>query len=320
MSEPNGQVPVPLAGTVRFVRGKYCRFPLTYWGGTGPSLCLVEVIAADPAGNAPATVVLHGLSTDWGYSLTNSIERAAMAVADLVPAETLDPSRARWVQAPEAEGDTWQEVTYESCTYSEADRRWEYINPSWQPTEPVRFDEASGDPDVFYATEYRPIPAGDPVELRLDETDCHERRTGRCSLKLDAPSDDERSEASWGYCRGLADVASLWMFVKNYLRETDCELGGVSEAVDAARSGWSAPYGTIGDVDAKQVARAYELYRHRAPGAAWIESECWSFGDGQHRWCAARHAGLAVPIELHVVRRRLDNDPAPNVPLADSDG
>jgi len=94
VAEPNGRVPVPLASTVRFVRDKYCRFPLTYWGSSGPSLCLVEVIAADPGRNAPATVVLHGLRTDCGSSLTNSIERAAMAVADLVPAENLDPSRA----------------------------------------------------------------------------------------------------------------------------------------------------------------------------------------------------------------------------------
>ena len=317
MGDTTWQVPVPLAATVRCESRRYYRFPITYWAGTGPSLCLVEVIPDDDAGQP--TVVLHGLETDWGYSLTNSIEHAASAVADLVPTAILDPRSVRWVQAPEDEDEGWREVTFGTCRYDGGADRWRFENPSWKDTEPVRFDEATGDPEVFYATEYRPIPDDDRVELRLDHSDCHERRTGRCSLELDAPSDDERSEASWGYCRGLADVASLWMFVKNYLRETDCELGGVSEAVDAARSGWSAPYGTIGDVDAKQVARAYELYRHRAPGAAWIESECWSFGDGQHRWCAARHAGLAVPIELHVVRRRLDNDPAPNVPLADSD-
>jgi len=309
VAEPNGRVPVPLASTVRFVRDKYCRFPLTYWGSSGPSLCLVEVIAADPGRNAPATVVLHGLRTDCGSSLTNSIERAAMAVADLVPAENLDPSRARWVQAPEDEEDTWREVTFKSCTYSAADRRWQFSKPSWQGTEPVRFDEASDDPDVFYATEYRPIPAGDPVELRLNETDCHERRTGRCSLEIEEPADDELGEASWGYCRRLADLASLWLFVKEHFPESHDTLDDDAAAA-AAQQGWRPLYGTIDAVEPDTVRKAHRLYQDKIE-AARIENGCWSFIDGQHRWCASRHAGLDLPIKLHVVRPRLDSGAAP---------
>jgi len=325
MSEPNGRVPVPLASTVRLVPRKYCRFPLTYWrycrfpltywGSKGPSLCLVEVIAADPGRNAPATVVLHGLRTDCGSSLDYSIARAAMAVADLVPATNLDPSRARWVQAPEDEEDTWREVTFESCTYSEEDRRWQFSNPSWQGTEPVRFDEASDDPDVFYATEYRPIPAGDPVELRLNETKCHERRTGRCSLEIEEPADDElgaddeRDRASWGYCRRLADLASLWLFVKEHFPESHDTLD-YDAAAAAAQQGWRPLYGTIDAVKPATVSTAYQLYQDKIE-AGWIENRCWSFQDGQHRWCASRHAGLDLPIKLHVVRPRLDSGTAP---------
>jgi len=310
VAEPNGRVPVPLASTVRFVRDKYCRFPLTYWGLSGLSLCLVEVIAADPGRNAPATVVLHGLRTDCGSSLTNSIEQAAMAVADLlVPAENLDPKWARWVQAPKDEGDTWQEVTFKSCHYNEEYRRWEFRNPSWQETKPVRFDEASGDPDVFYATEYRPIPAGDPVELRLNKTDCHERRTGRCSLEMEKPTDDKLGQASWGYCRRLADLASLWLFVKEHYPESHDTLDDDAAAA-AAQQGWQPLYGTIDAVEPNTVRKARELYQDQIE-AAWTENGCWSFRDGQHRWCASRHAGLDLPIKLHVVRRRLDSGAAP---------
>jgi len=319
VAEPNGRVPVPLASTVRFVRDKYCRFPLTYWrycrfpltywGSKGPSLCLVEVIAADPGRNAPATVVLHGLRTDCGSSLDDSysIVRAAMAVADLVPATNLDPSRARWVQAPDDERNTWREVTFESCTYNEEYRRWEFRNPSWQGTEPVRFDEASDDPDVFYATEYRPIPAGDPVELRLDETECHERRTGRCSLEIEEPAgdDDKLPEASWRYCRRLADLASLWLFVKEHFPESND-----TDAAAAAQQGWQPPYGTIDAVERDTVRKARRLYQNQIQ-AVWIENRCWSFEGGRHRWCASRHAGLDLPIKLRVVRRRLDSGAAP---------
>jgi hypothetical protein len=212
------------------------------------------------------------------------------------------------VQAPEDEEDTWREVTFKSCTYSAADRRWQFINPSWQGTEPVRFDEASDDPDVFYATEYRPIPAGDPVELRLNETECHERRTGRCSLEIEKRADDELGEASWQYCRHLADLASLWLFVKEHFPESHYTLD--DDAAAAAQQGWRPPYGTIDAVTPDTVRKARSLYQDQIE-ASWTENGCWSFADGQHRWCASRRAGLDLPIKLRVVRHRLDSGAAP---------
>lgn len=318
MGDATWRVPVPLAATVRREDGKYYRFPVAYWMGTNFSLCLVLVEVVCDAGAGRPTVVLHGLKTDCGPSLTNSIEHAAAAVADLVPTDILDPRSVRWVQAPEDESSGWREVAF-GISRLEGDR-WRFQDPSWKASDPVWFDEATDNAEVFYATEYRPIPDNDRVELRLDAGNCHERRTGRCSLELDAPLDEDESQASWDHCREFADFASLWMFVKDYLRRTGDELGGVSEAVDAARSGWSAPYGTINEVGAEQVDTAYNLYRNLGPSASWIESGCWSFTDGQHRWCAARHAGLDVPIELTVIRRRLENDPARNLALDDNDG
>jgi len=211
-------------------------------------------------------------------SLTNSIERAAMAVADLVRG-------------------TWWEVTFESCTHSAADRWWQFSKPSWQGTEPVRFDEASDAPYVFH------IPAGDPVELRLGENDCHERRTGRCSLEIEEPADDELGEASWGYCRHLADLASLWLFVKENFPEGHDTLDDDAAAV-VAQQYWRPLYGTIDAVEPDTVRKARWLYQDQIE-ATWTENGCWSFVDSQHRWCASRHAGLDLPIKLHVVRPRL---------------
>jgi hypothetical protein len=254
------------------------------------------------------TVVLHWVETDRGMSLVNSVEQAAAAVARLMSEARhgLPVGETTWVIAPEHEGQEWLRVAFGSCERDESGD-WRFGAPAFSECGPVEPDEwRLVEPEEFYATEWRPIGPDERVELRLNAEDCYKVRTGTCSLDAPAPLDGADGEAGWRHCRELADLASLWLRVKDELTEDrKGEVQGAKRVALSARRDWRAPYGTISRVKEADIVDVHRLYRRLAPNAAQSEHGTLDFSDGQHRWCSSRHAGLDLPVRVNFLKKRL---------------
>jgi hypothetical protein len=91
----------------------------------------------------------------------------------------------------------------------------------------------------------------DPHTFAFAPGECHEKRTGRCSLTMAQRVDDGPGEGGFGNCRELADVASLWDFIRqavpgplptDYFEQT--ELAEDSALQERIRREWTPPYGS----------------------------------------------------------------------------
>jgi hypothetical protein len=292
------------------------RFPLAIPLGNRLQFAVVEIMTHgamwSDGSSAEPVVVLHEFDRPGGPGICNAIEHAVAIVADAYLRHlNLEVTEVTWILHNDAQ------TSSEEWTRFTVSRLVEAPRTSRQPPYEVDFhgdclpisrsEPHDLEDDYFSPAVFRPLDlATEQPELRLDANTCHERRTGLCSVTVDHPVDDERDgQASWSFCRELADLASLWQFIEDevphWLNEPDTPV----EALRVAQATWRAPCGTITDPTLEHL-KACRVLEHGRIHVTVLPNGRTSFSDGQHRWCAASRAGVAMPVLLNLpVRHKL---------------
>jgi hypothetical protein len=191
-----------------------------------------------------------------------------------------------------------------------------FTDPAWHGVDPVVFDWASVDPPTFWATVRRRVEPDElePSTFAFAPGECHEKRTGRCSLTMTERVDDEPGEGGFDNCRELADVASLWDFIRQAVPgplPTDTaersELAEDPALQDRILTEWTPPYGTAFPylhIAIENALSAYgqgtdEILGDVGPGGKITLS------DGCHRTCVAFRRGIPVEATVGEERSRL---------------
>ncbi len=293
----------------------YARFPLAVPVAGRIRCCVVEILSKGAAtadgGRLGPTVVLHEISPHPG--LVNWVEIAVeLVAANHLGSVCVSPSEVIWIlhlQKWELRNDdpesTWSQLGV--C-----------LSEQLKPTEPrcwtgdqvdVEFGEDVAGPlrevgpatardRMFSPVRYRQLASKERVELRFTDDTCHKERTGVCSVLVTERVDDDDGQAGWDYCRRLADLAALWHAIeKDAPGWCDTEMP-LAEVQSRLSRDWAGPCGMSTSTAREALGDARSAFSRGAMHASQLPGGTVTFGDGQHRHCAANKVGVSLPLEI----------------------